>query len=159
MEIKKFGWASMICAAIVMESGLTSCSDDDNTGNGNTEEPKVIYDGTTAVSEGILFNKGTELGSGDQEFVFTGDVTLEKGTYLLKGWVYIASGAKLRIPAGTIIKGDKQTKAALIVEPGGSKQTRKSTESLLVLSVAVQPSTTYKYLIPTMILTNGSAVR
>ena len=235
MEIKKFGWVSMICAAIVMGSGLTSCSDDDNTGNGNTEEPKVIYDGTTAVSEGILFNKGTELGSGDQEFVFTGDVTLEKGTYLLKGWVYIASGAKLRIPAGTIIKGDKQTKAALIVEPGGyvemkgtkeapivmtseeapgnrkpgdwggliicgkaknnegtkqkvvrvqlsvvittvtipvsintsawnlpvirSKQTRKSTESLLVLSVAVQPSTTYKYLIPTMILTNGSAVR
>ena len=44
MEIKKFGWASMICAAIVMGSGLTSCSDDDNTGNGNTEEPKVIYD-------------------------------------------------------------------------------------------------------------------
>lgn len=43
MEIKKFGWASMICAAIAMGSGLTSCSDDDNTGNGNTEEPKVIY--------------------------------------------------------------------------------------------------------------------
>lgn len=39
------------------------------------------------------------------------------------------------------------------------KTDQETTESLLVLSVAVQPSTTYKYLIPTMILTNGSAVR
>ena len=139
MEIKKFGWASMICAAIVMGSGLTSCSDDDNTGNGNTEEPKVIYDGTTAISEGILFNKGTELGSGDQEFVFTGDVTLEKGTYLLKGWVYIASGAKLRIPAGTIIKGDKQTKAALIVEPGGYVEMKGTKEAPIVMTSEEAP--------------------
>ena len=139
MEIKKFGWASMICAAIAMGSGLTSCSDDDNTGNGNTEEPKVIYDGTTAVSEGILFNKGTELGSGDQEFVFTGDVTLEKGTYLLKGWVYIASGAKLRIPAGTIIKGDKQTKAALIVEPGGYVEMKGTKEAPIVMTSEEAP--------------------
>ena len=139
MENKKFGWASMICAAIVMGSGLTSCSDDDNTGNGNTEEPKVIYDGTTAVSEGILFNKGTELGSGDQEFVFTGDVTLEKGTYLLKGWVYIASGAKLRIPAGTIIKGDKQTKAALIVEPGGYVEMKGTKEAPIVMTSEEAP--------------------
>ena len=139
MEIKKFGWASMICVAIVMGSGLTSCSDDDNTGNGNTEEPKVIYDGTTAVSEGILFNKGTELGSGDQEFVFTGDVTLEKGTYLLKGWVYIASGAKLRIPAGTIIKGDKQTKAALIVEPGGYVEMKGTKEAPIVMTSEEAP--------------------
>ena len=139
MEIKKFGWVSMICAAIVMGSGLTSCSDDDNTGNGNTEEPKVIYDGTTAVSEGILFNKGTELGSGDQEFVFTGDVTLEKGTYLLKGWVYIASGAKLRIPAGTIIKGDKQTKAALIVEPGGYVEMKGTKEAPIVMTSEEAP--------------------
>lgn len=143
MEIKKFGWAIMMCAAVAMGNGLSSCSDDDNSGNGdsggNAENPKVMYDGTTAVSEGILFNKGTELGSGDQEFVFTGDVTLEKGTYLLKGWVYVADGAKLRIPAGTVIKGDKQTKAALIVEPGGYVEMKGTKDAPIVMTSEEAP--------------------
>ena len=39
--------------------------------------------------------------------------------YMLKGWVYIADGAELTIEPGTVIKGDKDTKAALIVERGG----------------------------------------
>ena len=66
MEIKKFGWASMICAAIVMGSGLTSCSDDDNTGNGNTEEPterqpsaKVFY--STKVQNWVVATKNLYL--------------------------------------------------------------------------------------------------
>ncbi len=40
-------------------------------------------------------------------------------TYLLKGFVYIVDGAQLTIPAGTILKGDKETKATLVVERGG----------------------------------------
>lgn len=39
--------------------------------------------------------------------------------YLLKGQVFIPNGVTLTIPAGTIIKGDKSTKATLIVQPGG----------------------------------------
>jgi hypothetical protein len=38
--------------------------------------------------------------------------------YLLKGYVYVRSGATLTIEPGTIIKGDKDTKGALIIEPG-----------------------------------------
>jgi hypothetical protein len=38
--------------------------------------------------------------------------------YLLKGFVYVAEGATLTIEAGTIIKGDKDTKASLIVKAG-----------------------------------------
>lgn len=38
--------------------------------------------------------------------------------YLLKGYVYVTAGATLTIDAGTIIKGDKNTKGALIVERG-----------------------------------------
>ncbi|HEX8328773.1 MAG TPA: T9SS C-terminal target domain-containing protein [Hymenobacter sp.] len=38
--------------------------------------------------------------------------------YLLKGFVYVRSGATLTIEAGTIIKGDKDTKGALVIEPG-----------------------------------------
>jgi len=39
--------------------------------------------------------------------------------YLLKGIVFIPSGVTLTIPAGTIIKGDKASKATLVVQPGG----------------------------------------
>ncbi|MFM7329772.1 MAG: hypothetical protein ACKO3B_13705, partial [Bacteroidota bacterium] len=39
--------------------------------------------------------------------------------YLLVGQVFIPSGVTLTIPAGTIIKGDKATKAILLVQPGG----------------------------------------
>jgi len=39
--------------------------------------------------------------------------------YLLNGWVYVKSGATLTIEPGTIIRGDKVNKAALIIERGG----------------------------------------
>jgi len=39
--------------------------------------------------------------------------------YFLKGQVFIPSGVTLTVPAGTILKGDKATKATLIVQPGG----------------------------------------
>ena len=39
-------------------------------------------------------------------------------TYLLKGFVYVKSGATLTIQAGTVIYGDKDSKGALIVEQG-----------------------------------------
>ncbi|MBK8626031.1 MAG: T9SS C-terminal target domain-containing protein [Saprospiraceae bacterium] len=41
-----------------------------------------------------------------------------KNKYLLEGFVYVESGATLTIEPGTIIKGDKSTKATLIVKPG-----------------------------------------
>jgi hypothetical protein len=39
--------------------------------------------------------------------------------YLLKGQVFVPTGVTLTIPAGTVIKGDKATKAVLVVQPGG----------------------------------------
>lgn len=107
MKSRKFlSWAfiALLCGAV------TACSDDDDNNDGGN--------GGNQSSNGLLFD-GNVIGNGDQEFVFTGKQTLSEGTYLLKGWVYIASGAELTIEPGTIIKGDKQTKAALIVEPGG----------------------------------------
>ena len=144
MKIKKFGWIIMMCTAIAIGNVMSSCSDDTNGenggngGNGSTD-PEVTYEGTTAYSKGVLFNNGTELGNGDQHFVFTGDVTLEKGTYLLKGWVYVADGAKLRIPAGTIIKGDKQTMASLIIEPGGYVEMKGTKEAPIVMTSEEAP--------------------
>jgi len=70
------------------------------------------------VEEQIIFNNN-EIGNGDQEFEIKLSHTLSKGTYVLKGWVYVTDGATLTIEPGTVIKGDKDTKAALIVEAGG----------------------------------------
>ena len=120
------------CMGILAASAmLSSCSsdNDDPTPSPNPGS-EVVYkwttDGGLKACDHILFGtdgkenvNGTEIGNGDQEFVFTGKQTLKKGTYLLKGWVYIADGAELTIEPGTIIKGDKQTKAALIAERGG----------------------------------------
>lgn len=69
-------------------------------------------------TEQIIFNTN-EIGSGVQEFEIKENHTIKKGVYVLKGWVYVTTGATLTIEAGTIIKGDKDTKAALIVERGG----------------------------------------
>ena len=41
-----------------------------------------------------------------------------KNKYLLEGFVYVEAGATLTIEPGTIIKGDKSTKATLIIKPG-----------------------------------------
>ncbi len=105
--------------AVLAMSLFSACSNDDVIDDKGEETDKVEYIGGIATSTGILFEDGTQIGNGDSEFVFTGKKTLKKGTYLLKGWVYVTEGAELTIEAGTIIKGDKQTMAALIIERGG----------------------------------------
>lgn len=115
---------------LVLAAGMTACSSDDDSNSNSGGNGGAGYawgtDGGLRSCDHLLFNAdgsenvdGTEIGNGDQEFVFTGKQTLKKGTYTLKGWVYIANGAELTIEPGTVIKGDKQTKAALIAERGG----------------------------------------
>lgn len=137
MTMKRIGMAAVMCAAMSMGFLMTACSDDDKDG-GKTEEgdPEVTYKESIAYSNGILFQKGMQLGNGDKNFRFTGEQTLKKGTYLLKGWVYVAAGAKLTIEKGTIIKGDKQTQAALIVEPGGQVFATGTAQEPIVLTSA-----------------------
>jgi len=95
--------------------GFSACSSDDDV---TTDSRTWSEDGGLKAADNLLFD-GNVIGNGDTEFVFKGKQTIKKGTYTLKGWVYIADGAELTIEPGTIIKGDKQTKAALIVERGG----------------------------------------
>ncbi len=109
--------ASLYVAVLAM-SLFSACSNDDNIIDSGDEDT-VEYVGGVATSKGILFKDGTQIGNGDTQFVFTGKKTLKKGTYSLKGWVYVADGAELTIEPGTVIKGDKQTMAALIIERGG----------------------------------------
>jgi len=59
----------------------------------------------------------------DPTIVLVGDLTTQTldatKPYLLRSQVFIPDGVTLTIPAGTVIKGEKATKAALIVKPGG----------------------------------------
>lgn len=116
------------CLGIMaMALTMSSCSDDDNSGTTQSGVNWTTNGGIkacdhllfTADGDANVNDNGTQIGNGDQEFVFTGKQTIKKGTYILKGWVYIADGAELTIEPGTVIKGDKQTKASLIAERGG----------------------------------------
>ncbi len=98
-----------------------ACSKDDS----NTDES----------DEQIIFNDN-QIGSGVQEFEIKEDHTIRKGTYFLKGWVYITSGATLTIEPGTIIKGDKDTKAAIIVERGGKLIAQGSASQPIIFTSA-----------------------
>ncbi len=51
--------------------------------------------------------------------ITTNTTWTKNNVYLLNGWVYVKNGATLTIEAGTVIRGDKTNKAALIVEKGG----------------------------------------
>lgn len=61
-------------------------------------------------------------------------ITLDGGTYTLKGYVYFTSGATLTIPEGTIIKSDASQKGALIIERGAKIQATGSASKPIVFT-------------------------
>lgn len=131
---------------LMLAATMGSCSDNDDP----TPNPGVAYtwttDGGIKACDHLLFGEdgkdnaeGTVIGNGDQELVFKGKQTIKKGVYTLKGWVYIADGSELTIEPGTIIKGDKATKAALIVERGGKLIAQGAADAPIVFTSA-QPA-------------------
>ena len=137
-HLSRHSMTGIVCALSLLAMGCSSDNSDEPSSNPSTGNPEVTYKGNVAYSDGIVF-EGNELGNGTQNFHFTGDVTLEKGTYFLKGWVYVDAGAKLRIPAGTIIKGDKGTMASLIIEPGGYCEMKGNASDPIVMTSAQNP--------------------
>ncbi len=67
-----------------------------------------------------------------------------KNKYLLEGFVYIESGVTVTIEPGTIIKGDKSTKATLIVKPGG-KLIAEGTVAKPIVFTSNQPKGSRNY--------------
>lgn len=59
--------------------------------------------------------------------------------YFLKGTVYVTSGATLTIEPGTIIKGDKVTKGALVISRGGKIMAEGTVDKPIVFTSA-QPA-------------------
>ncbi len=136
--MRKFNFGACICALGAL-AAIAAC--EEQTPSTPTGEDYVWKtDGGLKACDHILFSDGeedpdgNEIGNGDDEFVFYGTQTLAKGTYYLKGWVYVADGAQLTIEPGTIIKGDKESMAALIVERGGKLIARGEKNSPIVFT-------------------------
>jgi hypothetical protein len=108
----------------VLSRGLTGVSSTDFTVTTTSITPV-----TTTVIQGEL--SGTINWTADQH-------------YLLKGYVYVINGATLNIAAGTIIKGDKATKGALIVEQG-AKIVAVGTASQPIVFTSNQPKGSRNY--------------
>lgn len=104
-----------------------------------------------AITSCVKVNVGDELDTGPG--INTGDpnetkilsgtidqsVTLKKGTFTLKGYVYVNNGAILTIEPGTIIKSDISQKGALIVERG-SKLIADGTSTEPIVFTSGRPS-------------------
>ncbi len=65
----------------------------------------------------------------------TSDTTWTKDNiYLLNGWVYVVDGVTLTIEPGTVIRGDKSNKGALIIERGGQLIANGTVEEPIVFT-------------------------
>lgn len=94
--------ASVITGLVITLSFFVGCSDDDN----NTITPPPSTNGNRVELSGNIL----------------ADRTLSADSvYILKGYVQIQPGAKLIIPAGTLIEGDYATKGTLLTVRGTSK--------------------------------------
>jgi hypothetical protein len=121
MNMKILSFFEKLFFVLIIVLAIVSCSDkDEDPGDTSTEQ--------------ILFNNGTEIGNGEQNFVIKESHTIKKGTYVLKGWVYIEDGATLTIEPGTIIKGDKATKATLIARKGGKLIANGTTSAPIIFT-------------------------
>jgi len=72
-----------------------------------------------------------------------GDITsnttwTKNNVYLLDGWVYVIDGVTLTIEPGTVIRGSKANKGALIVEPG-AKIIAKGTQQEPIIFTSNEP--------------------
>lgn len=133
-------------AVLALLPGFTACGDD-NEDPAPQPPGKTAYvwgqEGSVKTCDHLLFTggkedaAGTEIGNGDQEFIFKGKQTLKKGTYTLRGWIYIAEGSELTIEPGTVIKGDKSLKSSLITERGG-KLIAKGTAAAPIVFTSAQ---------------------
>jgi hypothetical protein len=89
---------------------VTACNKKDITPAPNTQGSGTSNGGTTTPTTGTSVTVDAA--------ITTNTTWTASNKYLLKGYVYVRSGATLTIEPGTIIKGDKDTKGALIIEPG-----------------------------------------
>ncbi len=117
--MKKFFKNIALVALAVAAVSFTACTKD----NGGQNEP---LPGT---------GETLDLGDGSEAYEIKGNVTLSyPNVYNLRGFVYVTSGSTLTIEPGVIIKGDRATKATIIVERGGKIMAQGSKDRPIVMT-------------------------
>ena len=95
--------SALLSAAVLM----TACKkEDDDEPTDTGTDPREF----TVTTSGDV---STVEGNSDVSYTFTSDKT-----WVLKGFVYVESGATLTIEPGTVVRGDKDTKGTLIIKRG-----------------------------------------
>ena len=116
-----------LAALMVATVTFTSCKKDDAP----VKAPEVKTLDTSKFV--VVFGDTLKILKGE----IKGTLTLSADTnYLLVGFVYVVNGAKIVIPAGTIIKGDKASEGTLIIEPGGMIDAQGTKEKPIVFTSA-----------------------
>jgi hypothetical protein len=138
-----------VMAFIAVTSGIVSAQ---NTID-NPFFDQVAYSGafgTTDWTSGWAnFTPQTTVYPATTVTISAGDITTNttwtaSNVYLLNGWVYVKNGATLTIEPGTIIRGDKVNKGALIVERG-AQLIAQGTASNPIIFTSNQPAGSRDY--------------
>lgn len=109
-------------SALFIVASVSSCINVDITDPGTGSTP------TSGTNPDDPNNTKVLVGSYER------DITLQAGTYTLKGYVYFTAGTTLKIPAGTIIKSDISQKGALIIERGAKIDAQGSADKPIVFT-------------------------
>ena len=101
MKKNSFNYSKIIVFAIASMCSISACKKDDDQ---ETVTPTPV-----ATDKSVVEVKDS----------ITADKTFDKDSiYLIKGYLYVTNNATLTIEAGTIVKGDKATKATLVIKRG-----------------------------------------
>ncbi len=109
-----------------------------------TPAPNVTGSGTTTPTTNTGSAVQTVTVDGGNTSITTNTTWTASNKYLLKSYVYVRSGATLTIEPGTIIFGDKDTKGALIIEPG-AKIMAVGTAAKPIVFTSAQPKGSRNY--------------
>jgi hypothetical protein len=118
---------------VLAACSIAACNKDNDPDS--TDNPNVHESGLVFVENSVNY-----LGNGNKEFEApAGDYVLDASKqYVIRGWVYIASGSSLKIPAGTLLKGkseDANVKgSSLIIEPGAKIYAEGTAEKPIVFT-------------------------
>lgn len=109
--------------------GAFNATDDWTAGWTNWDAENTVYGATTVTKSGEI----------------TANETWTSNTiYKIEGFLYVRSGATLTIEAGTVIRGDKDTKGTLIIERG-AKINAAGTSSNPIIFTSNQPAGSRDY--------------
>lgn len=122
MKSRSIVSATILALTVPLLSTFAGCSDDgslpvDPKKDASATSTSTSTSTTTGpLPDGALPPKATETLKGDIKTAMTLSATKD---YLLQGLVVVKAGSTLTIEKGTVIKGEAQSKAILLVEAGG----------------------------------------